>query len=112
MKKKIIAGSVFAFIVVAVIFIACASTPYKETRAVPDKSFTVAELAKFDGKEGRRAYVAFQGVVYDFTDVKSWKNGEHKDGKKAGNDYTDALEKVWHGAKVLKDKPVVGKLVK
>ena len=44
--------------------------------------------------------------------VKSWKNGEHKDGKKAGNDYTAELDKVWHGAKVLKDKPVVGKLVK
>lgn len=112
MKKKLIAGSVFLFVVVAVIFIACASTPYKETRAVPDKSFTVAELAKFTGKDGNRAYVAYQGIVYDFTDVKAWKNGDHKDGKKAGNDYTEVLDKVWHGTKVLKDKPVVGKLVK
>jgi predicted heme/steroid binding protein len=112
MKKKIVAGSVFAFIVVAIVFIACASTPYKETRAVPDKSFTVAELAKFNGRDGNKAFVAYQGVVYDFTGVKSWKNGEHKDGKKAGNDYTAELDKVWHGAKVLKDKPIVGKLVK
>ncbi|HPS29427.1 MAG TPA: cytochrome b5 domain-containing protein [bacterium] len=112
MKKKIIAGSVFMLIVVAIVFIAYAATPYKEERAVPDKSFTITELAKYDGKEGRRAYIAYNGIVYDLTDVKAWKNGEHKQGKKAGNDYTGVLDKVWHGPKVLKDKPVVGKLVK
>ncbi len=112
MKKRIIAGAVFSFIVVAVIFIACASTPYKETRTIPDKTFTVEELAKFNGKNGQPAYVAYKGVVYDFSKVPSWKNGEHKKGKKAGIDYTAELDKIWHGPKVLKDKPIVGKLKK
>jgi predicted heme/steroid binding protein len=111
MKKKIIAGSVFAFIVVAVIFIACASTPYKETRAVPDKSFTVAELAKFNGKDGNKAYIAYQGIVYDVTGHKDWKDGTHK-GNGSGIDVTEDLNKAWHGAKVMKNHTVVGKLVK
>lgn len=111
MKKKIIAVSVFAFIVVAIIFIACASTPYKEERAVPEKSFTTSELAKFTGKDGARAYVSYNGIVYDITDEKAWKGGSHKDNN-AGVDITDKLNKIWHGPKVMKNHPVVGKLVK
>lgn len=112
MKKRIIAGSVFSLIVIAVIFIACASTPYIESRPVPEKTFTIEELANFDGKDGQPAYIAYKGVIYDFSKVKSWKNGEHKKGKTAGKDYTAELDKIWHGTKVLKDKPIVGKLKK
>lgn len=111
MKKIVIAGSVFVLIVVAVVFIACASSPYKEERAVPEKTFTVTELAKFNGKDGNRTYVAYNGIVYDFTDVKAWKGGSHK-GNESGVDVTEKLNKVWHGPKVLKDKPILGKLVK
>jgi predicted heme/steroid binding protein len=31
------------------------------------KEFTLEELAEFDGREGRAAYVAYEGVVYDIT---------------------------------------------
>ncbi len=111
MKKKIIAGSIFTLIVVAIVFIACASTPYKEERAVPEKTFTVTELAKFNGKDGNRAYVAYNGIVYDVTDEGAWKGGSHK-GNDSGVDITDKLNKIWHGAKVMKNHPVMGKLVK
>ena len=111
MKKKIFAGSIFVLIVVAIVFIACASTPYKEERAVPEKSFTTSELAKFTGKDGNRAYVSYNGIVYDITDEKTWKNGSHK-GNDAGMDITDKLNKIWHGPKVMKNHPVVGKMVK
>jgi len=32
------------------------------------RKFTLEELGKFDGKEGRQAYVAYKGEVYDVTD--------------------------------------------
>ena len=32
------------------------------------RKFTLEELGKFDGKEGRSIYVAYKGKVYDVTD--------------------------------------------
>lgn len=75
------------------------------------KTFTAEELAKFDGKEGRLAYVAVEGVVYDVTKAKGWKNGEHK-GFKAGRDITADIKKQSpHGVAPVKKNPVVGKYV-
>ena len=111
MKRKVIAGLIFTFILISIILVACASTPYKETRAVPEKTFTVEELAEFNGKDGKKTFIAYQGIVYDLTGSRKWKNGTHK-GNEAGKDITEKLEKAWHGAKVLKDKPIAGKLVK
>ena len=39
------------------------------------RNFTSAELATFDGKSGRRAFVAFKGKVYDVTDSGLWSRG-------------------------------------
>lgn len=72
--------------------------------------FTLNELAHFDGKSGRPAYVAVEGVVYDLTKSPLWKEGAHY-GYKAGQDLTDALKKAPHSADVLKGFPVVGQLV-
>ncbi len=77
-----------------------------------EKEFTLEELAKFDGKEGRPAYVAIDGIVYEVTDVKAWKKGEHGGGK-AGTDITALITtKSPHGTKVTKNLRVVGKLKK
>lgn len=111
MKKKFLAGSIATFILIVVVFMVYAASPYKEERTIPEKSFTVTELAKFTGKDGARAYVAYNGIVYDITDEKTWKGGSHK-GNDAGIDITDKLNKIWHGPKVMKKHPVVGKLVK
>ena len=74
------------------------------------KAFTLDELKKYNGKDGNPVYVAVDGVVYDFTDLKSWKNGEHN-GFEAGNDLTEAIKnKSPHGTSVLKKAKVVGKL--
>ena len=35
------------------------------------KEFTLEELAEFDGREGRPAYVAYDGMVYDVTESVS-----------------------------------------
>lgn len=38
--------------------------------------FTTEELAKYNGKDGQPAYVAYEGNVYDVSNVKEWKK-EH-----------------------------------
>lgn len=72
-----------------------------------EKEFTKEELAQFDGKEGRKAYIACDKVVYDVTENHSWKNGQHH-GIKAGVDATKALQRSPHKESVLKALPVVG----
>ncbi len=75
------------------------------------KLMTVEELAKYDGKEGRAAYVAVDSVIYDVSTSKYWKNGEHKRGLKAGKDQSAMISKSPHGKKILNKVKVVGKLV-
>jgi predicted heme/steroid binding protein len=74
-----------------------------------EKVFTIQELAAFTGKDGKSAYVAVDGVVYDMTKIGAWKNGEHH-GIKAGTDATKKITSSPHGKQVLKKVPVVGKL--
>lgn len=73
------------------------------------KSYTLDELSKYNGINGKKAYVAYKGLVYDVTDVPEWKNGKHH-GQKAGTDLSAELGKSPHGESVLKDLTVVGKL--
>ena len=76
------------------------------------RQFTVEELAKCDGKEGRPAYIAVDGAVYDIAKAKGWKNGEHQ-GFEAGRDVTkDMQKKSPHGVKPLTKLPKVGVLAK
>ncbi|WP_160675510.1 cytochrome b5 domain-containing protein [Clostridium sp. C8-1-8] len=74
------------------------------------KIFTLDELQKYDGKNGNPAYVAVDGVVYDVTHAKNWKNGMHEDGITAGKDLSKEIRQSSHGTSVLKDLTVVGKL--
>ncbi|BCN32293.1 cytochrome b5 domain-containing protein [Anaeromicropila herbilytica] len=76
-----------------------------------NKEFTIEELAKYDGQNGNKAYVAYKGVVYDVTDVKQWKDGKHY-GAVAGTDLTDEIGKSPHGDIVFKKLTVVGSLKK
>ena len=38
-----------------------------------DKVFTLAELAQYDGQDGRPAYFAYEGQVYDASSIPNWK---------------------------------------
>ncbi|MDK2807999.1 MAG: hypothetical protein PWP24_733 [Clostridiales bacterium] len=73
------------------------------------KSFTLDELATYNGQNGQPAYVAYKGVVYDVTDQPKWTNGQHN-GQVAGTDLTDEISKSPHGDKVFESLPVVGTL--
>ncbi len=71
------------------------------------REFTADELADFDGREGKPAYVAFEGRVYDVSDSGMWSGGDHEGMHEAGHDLTVDHEDAPHGP-VITDFPEVG----
>lgn len=75
---------------------------------IPDsKIFDPLTLLAFDGKGEAPAYIAFQGKVYDVSNLKLWKNGVHMK-HQAGHDLTNSIAKAPHGEEKLEKLPVVG----
>lgn len=72
-----------------------------------EKTFTLAELAKYDGKNGNLAYVAVDGNVYDLTTV--FAGGFHYS-HFAGTELTNAFY-IKHAKSALQNYPIIGKLV-
>lgn len=79
-------------------------------RTVPNKAFTLAQVAKFNGKNGAKAYVVYKGIVYDVTKVSEFKTGTYK-GMKVGTDITVTLKKQTNANTLLKKFTPVGKLL-
>jgi len=73
------------------------------------QEFTREELTGYDGKDGRRAYVAYENTVYDVSDSDMWVDGDHVAMHEAGHDLTSEQEDAPHDALIL-DFPVVGRL--
>jgi predicted heme/steroid binding protein len=71
---------------------------------------TLAELAEHDGRDGRRAYIAVSGTIYDVTDSPRWENGLHPPDHQAGQDLTEELTEAPHVRAVIERFPVVGTL--
>ena len=74
------------------------------------KEFTPKELEQFDGRNGRSAYIAYRGKVYDVTESFLWKNGKHQVLHQAGRDFTHEMDSAPHGEELLERVPVVGTL--
>lgn len=72
------------------------------------KEFTFEELAQYDGSNGKPAYVAIEGIVYDVSNVSDWVVGTHF-GLTAGKDLTEQFNSC-HGISTLKKLPKVGVL--
>ena len=75
-----------------------------------EKEFTREQLSRFDGKNGRPAYIAYKGKVYDVTGSFLWQGGRHQVLHTAGVDLTAGLDKAPHGADLLERFPVIGVL--
>ena len=71
---------------------------------------TKAELARFDGREGRKAYVAVNGKVFDVTASPYWQDGNHQNAHQAGTDLSADLLKAPHVRSVIERFPVVAVL--
>lgn len=77
-----------------------------------NKEFTLNELSMFDGANGRPAYVAVNGRVYDVSTNAAWGGGSHF-GLIAGRDLTEQfLSCHSSNQNVLEGLPVVGTLKK
>jgi len=68
-------------------------------------------LCPYDGKDGRPAYFAYKGDIYDVTKSRLWKNGSHVTKHAAGNDLTDVLKTAPHGEDKVLALPRVGRLL-
>jgi predicted heme/steroid binding protein len=75
------------------------------------QDLTTEELHSFDGKEGRPAFVAYRGRIYDVTKSTLWKDGSHARKHLAGSDLTDALKTAPHAEDKILAMPEVGKLI-
>lgn len=71
---------------------------------------TLAELARYDGRDGRSAYIAVNGTIYDVTESPRWVNGLHPPDHQAGQDLTAELAQAPHVRAVVERFPVVGTL--
>lgn len=111
MKRKYF--NLLLILAIAIMVLAgCAPAPAEEPAEKPSEELvlTLEELAEYDGKDGRRAYVAVDGIIYDMTDSPAWKEGGHN-GFQAGQDLTDAIKNDSpHGVGKLENVPAVGKL--
>ena len=74
--------------------------------------FTLEELKKYDGKDGRPAYIAYKDKVYDVTEDFLWMGGDHQGEHVAGRDLTEEMALAPHGEDVLERVKQVGVLVK
>jgi predicted heme/steroid binding protein len=75
------------------------------------RKFTLDELKQYDGKEGRPAYIAYKGKVYDVTDNYLWIDGDHQGEHQAGKDLTEAMANAPHSEENLERVKLVGVLV-
>ena len=66
-----------------------------------EPQYTEMELRRFDGQQGRPAYIAYAGIVYDVTQSTLWRGGMHKNLHYAGLDLTRSLRKAPHDASVF-----------
>jgi len=71
---------------------------------------TLEELARHDGRDGRKAYIAVNRTIYDVTASKLWLGGDHMHKHQAGQDLTEALLDAPHVRAVVERFPVIGRL--
>lgn len=72
--------------------------------------FSSQKLAEFNGQDGKPAYVAYNGRVFDVSTSKRWPKGAHMNRHHAGHDLTADLASAPHDPSVLDQFPQVGVL--
>jgi len=75
------------------------------------KKFTLEELKQYNGRDGRPAYIAYKGKVYDVTDSALWLDGDHQGQHEAGKDLTGDIALAPHGEEMLQKVKLIGVLV-
>ena len=72
------------------------------------KDIDLQTLSECKGKDGRPAFVAYEGKVYDLSMSKLWSTGLHMNRHCAGKDLTSDIHAAPHTPDVLQRFPQVG----
>ncbi len=75
-----------------------------------DRRITEEELQRNDGRDGRPAWVARNGKVYDVSGSRLWSGGMHQRRHQAGKELTADFAAAPHDEGVLQRVPMVGQL--
>ena len=76
-----------------------------------EKKLKANELAKFDGRKGNPAYIAYKGKIYDVSESSFWLGGDHLGAHQAGKDLTSEMDIAPHGPENLDRVKLIGVLV-
>lgn len=71
--------------------------------------YTRFQLALRNGQDKPQIWVAFQGLIYDVTQSRLWRDGKHYE-HWAGQDLTPELKDAPHTAAVFQKFQVIGRL--
>ncbi len=72
--------------------------------------FTRSQLALRNGQDKPETWIAYNGLIYDVTKSRLWRNGTHYE-HWAGQDLTPELKDAPHTEYVFDKFTVVGKLL-
>jgi predicted heme/steroid binding protein len=77
----------------------------------PEKlpAYSLAQVALRNGQDKPEIWVALNGLIYDVTKSRLWRDGKHYE-HWAGQDLTDELKDAPHTEKVFDKFTVIGKL--
>ncbi|MGE5556846.1 MAG: cytochrome b5 domain-containing protein [Methanocella sp.] len=74
------------------------------------RKVTRQELESNDGKNGKPAWFAYQGKVYDVSESSFWIDGQHMGMHDAGKDLTEELDMAPHNVENFDRVKFVGEL--
>ncbi len=74
------------------------------------KKVTRQQLQDNNGQNGKPAYLAYKGKVYDVTDSSFWMDGEHMGMHNAGRDLTEELDMAPHKEENFAKVKYIGEL--
>ncbi len=72
-------------------------------------SYTTGQLALRNGQDKPEIWVAYKGLIYDVTESRLWRKGQHYE-HWAGQDLSEELSEAPHTASVFKRFKAVGVL--
>lgn len=75
------------------------------------KTFSMEEISRSDGKDGRPSLVVVDGQAYDVSTSKRWVGGLHMRRHQAGADLSSDLRAAPHGLEMLERVELVGKVI-
>ncbi|BDC99944.1 cytochrome b5 domain-containing protein [Persicobacter psychrovividus] len=74
-----------------------------------NKTYTRSQLALRNGQDKEQIWVAFEGIIYDVTHSRMWRNGKHYE-HWAGQDLTEEMADAPHAEKVFEKFDIVGEI--